>query len=213
MQTLTEKLLNVSPDGCFSTDDLFHFVSGSADARHSLIKRAVVAGEIIRVRRGLYCLGPPYRRDPVNLHTVAQYIYGPSYISLESALSYHGWIPEAVYTVTSASVGESKTFRTPLGTFRYTRIPQNRFFSAVERTVGDGSRDIALIARPIKALADYVYAYRKDWNSLDPVVHDLRIDREDLATVSEEDLEEAMESYRSRRVRRFLSAVRSELGS
>ena len=44
-------------------------------------------------------------------------------------------------TVTSASVGESKTFRTPLGTFRYTRIPQNRFFSAVERTVGDGSRD------------------------------------------------------------------------
>lgn len=213
MQTLTERLLNVSPDGCFSADDLAQFVPGSSDARYSLVKRAVASGEIIRLRRGLYCLAPAYRRSPVNLYAVAQHIYGPSYISLESALSRHGWIPEAVYTVTSVCVGESKTFRTPIGVFSFTRVPQISFYSAVERDVDDGSRDVALIARPIKALADYVYAYRKDWSSLDPVIHDLRIDREDLADVTDEELDEAIESYRSRRVRRFLAAVRSELNS
>ncbi len=208
--TLTETLLTASPHDCFTAADIAHHVPGTDDARYSLVKRAVTAGEIIRIRRGLYCLAPAYRRAPLNLFAVAQYIYGPSYISLESALSHHGWIPEAVYTVNSTCIGESKTFQTPLGNFSYTRVPQNLFYAGVTRETSDASSAVALVARPIKALADYVYAYRKDWRTSRPAIESLRIDPQDLASVPRDDLEEVVLSYRSGRVRRFLAALQAE---
>lgn len=212
MQTLTERLLDTAPHECFTAEDLTYYLAGSDDARYGLVKRALAAREVIRLRRGLYCLAPQYRRHPVNLFALAQHVYGPSYVSLESALSYHGWIPEAVYAVTCAAFGESKEFATPLGTFRYTRVPQTLFYGAVERLTGEGLGDVALVARPIKALADYVYAYRKDWRSIAPVINSLRVDEEDLFAVSRAELEELIGSYRSRRVRRFLESIGLELG-
>ena len=210
MQTLTELVLSHSQHSCFSVEELVHLIPGTDDARYNLVKRALAAGEIIRIRRGLYCLAPQYRRSPLNLFAVAQHVYGPSYISLESALSHHGWIPEAVYTVTSASFGESTVFETPVGTFSYTRVPQDSFYAAVDRVPDTASGDIALIARPLKALSDYVYAYRKDWSSSEPAIESLRIEPEDLSELSSKEIEEVMHSYRNKRVIRFLSALREE---
>jgi predicted transcriptional regulator of viral defense system len=212
MQTLTEILVTTHPRPCISAEDLAHYVPGSDDARYGLVKRAIAAGELLRLRRGLYCLAPAYRRVPLNLFALAQYIYGPSYISLESALSHHGWIPEGVYSVTSVCTGESKMFRTPVGTFRYSRIPQNIFYAAVTRETSGDAGDVVLIARPVKALADYVYVYRKDWGTPEPAIQSLRIDQEDLAGISSDDIDEAMESYRSKRVLRFLAGLRKEYG-
>ena len=78
----------------------------------------------------------------------------PSYISLESALSHHGWNPEGVLSVTSVCSGESNTFRTPVATFRYSRIPQNLFYAAVVRETTSDTGDVMLIAQPVKALAE-----------------------------------------------------------
>lgn len=210
MQTLTEILITAHPRSWVTAQDLAHYVPGSHDARYGLVKRAVAAGELVRVRRGLYCLARAYRSTPLNLFALAQYIYGPSYISLESALSHHGWIPEAVYTITSTCLGESKTFRTPVGTFSYSTVPQNTFYAAVARETHDVNGDVTLIARPLKALADYVYVYRKNWATPEPVLGSLRIDPEQLADVSPDDMDETMESYRSKRVLRFLSGLRRE---
>jgi hypothetical protein len=38
--------------------------------------------------------------DPLEL---AQLVHGPGYVSLETALSHHGWIPEGVYAITNVS--------------------------------------------------------------------------------------------------------------
>lgn len=210
MQRLTEILITADSRPCVTAEDLAHYIPGSDDARYGLVKRAIAAGEIIRIRRGLYCLAPTYLKTPLNLFALAQYVYGPSYVSLESALSHHGWIPEAVYTVTSTSIGESRTFHTPLGTFSYSRIPQNVFYAAVTRESDDATGDVALIATPVKALADYVYVYRKEWLTPDPAIRSLRIDPEDLASVPTDDLDETMESYRNKRVLRFLAGLRRE---
>lgn len=211
MQRLTEIILKTHIHPFFTSEDLSQYVSGTDDARHGLVKRAIAAGEIVRIRRGLYCLSREYRRTPINLFALAQYIYGPSYISLESALSHYGWIPEAVYTVTSVCIGESKTFRTPIGVFTYTRVPQNTLYSGVTRESDDATGTITLVARPLKALADYVYVYRRDWTTTRPVLNSLRIDRESLESVTSEDLDETLKTYRSRRVQRFLAGIRSEL--
>ncbi|MEX2443124.1 MAG: type IV toxin-antitoxin system AbiEi family antitoxin domain-containing protein [Alkalispirochaeta sp.] len=212
MQRLTEILVTTHPRDCITAEDLAHYMPGSDDARYGLVKRAIAAGELVRLRRGLYCLAPAYRRAPLNLFALAQYIYGPSYISLESALSHHDWIPEGVYSVTSVCTGESKMFQTPVATFRYSRVPQNIFYAAVARETASDAGDAMLIARPVKALADYVYVNRKDWGTPGPALQSLRIDPEDLAGISADDMNETMESYRSKRVLRFLSGLRKEYG-
>ncbi len=122
MQKLTEIALEKIPQGVFTDANLQNLLRGSDDRRYGLVKRALAAGEVVRIRRGLYSLAPKYLRQPLDLYSLAQKIYGPSYISLESALSYHGWIPEAVYLVASVCAKRSAQFNTPLGNFSFQRI-------------------------------------------------------------------------------------------
>ena len=123
MQKLTEIAIEKSGTGTFTLMEMARWVGGNSNRQFALLKRALKSGEIIRIRRGLYCLSSKYMRRKVDPLVLAQRIHGPSYISLETALSYHGWIPEAVYAVTSASLGRSREFETPLGHFSFTRIP------------------------------------------------------------------------------------------
>lgn len=108
-------------------------------------------GKLIRVRRGLYV---PADTSGISLLTLANKIYGPSYVSFETALAYYGLIPERTETVTSASIGKnkSKLFQTPLGVFSYKSVPASVFPYGVER-LGDENAPF-LIASPEKALCD-----------------------------------------------------------
>ena len=210
MNTLTEQILESMPQGPFSSQDVATLFPGSEDRRYALVKRAIAGGEIVHVRRGLYCLAPKYQRNRVNPFAIAQRIYGPSYISLESALSWHGWIPEAVYSIASASFKKSKEFETPLGMFAYYRIPQKVFYKDVQR-ISDETQSVILMASPLKALADYVYVHKKEWASIEPVVGSLRIDPEELQQIPRGSLEDLISNYSSSRVRRFLDAIGKDL--
>ena len=211
MNTLTEKIFEISPQGYFTSHEAAVLFPGSADRRYGLVKRAMAGGEIIQIRRGLYCLAPKYRKKNIDPLALAEHIHGPSYISLESALSWHGWIPEAVYTVTSVALGKSKEFRTPLGVFSYTPVPQKILYAGVDRLT-DGAGDVFFMASPIKALADYVYVHRKDWAGFEPCVEDLRIDHEEMMATTVDEIDQLLENYTSRRVRRFLEGVVKEFG-
>mgnify|MGYP000973465885 FL=1 len=211
MNKLTEKIFENAPYGYFTSQETAILFPDSEDRRYGLVKRAIAGGQIIHIRRGLYCLAPKYQKKKLNLYALAEHLYGPSYVSLESALSWHGWIPEAVYTLTSASLGKSKEFKTPLGAFSYNRVPQKVFYAGVERLT-DEAGDAFLMAQPIKALADYVYVHKKDWTGLTPAAEDLRIEPDEFESVAVEEIDELIENYTSRRVVRFLKGVRKELG-
>ena len=64
----------------------------------SKLSRMAKSGEYFPITKGIY---ETDRHTPAYL--LAGSIYGPSYISFEYALSFYGMIPEAVYTVTSAT--------------------------------------------------------------------------------------------------------------
>ena len=211
MNKLTEKIFENAPYGYFTSQEAATLFPDSEDRRYGLVKRAIAGGEILHIRRGLYCLAPKYQKKKLNLYALAEHLYGPSYVSLESALSWHGWIPEAVYTLTSASLGKSKEFKTPLGAFSYNRVPQNVFYAGVERLT-DEAGDAFLMAQPIKALADYVYVHKKDWAGLTPAAEDLRIEPDEFESVAVAEIDELIGNYISRRVVRFLKGVRKELG-
>jgi len=107
MNIITEKFLDV-PTGIFTSTDVALTFPGTDDSRHAKVKRALASKEIQGVRRGLYCLARPYRRYPINVYALAQRVHGPSYVSMESALSYHGWIPESVRVCTSTNLKRQK---------------------------------------------------------------------------------------------------------
>jgi hypothetical protein len=220
MQKLTETVLEKSDTGTFTLMEVARWVGGSSNRRFALLKRALKSGEVIRVHRGLYCLAAKYLRRKPDPLVLAQRIYGPSYISLETALSYHEWIPEAVYAITSASMDRSREFSTPLGHFSFTRIPQKVFYTEVTRIEKDGGskseqgfhiNESFLMASPLKALADYVYAHRLDWVSANPVIESLRVDESSLSGVKVETLDRLLDNYSSPRVRRFLEGLRKDL--
>lgn len=179
-------------------------------ALDALLKRAVKNQDIIRYRRGLYGLSPRYLHEPLQPFALAQYLDGPSYISLESALSYYGWIPEAVYTVTSVSMNRSKSFDTPAGLFSFTGISQRTFFAGVNvgQTTSGGQ---FMVASPLKALADYCYVHRLKWQSVSFLLDSLRLEEEELKTLHVRDFDALNGVYPQRRVIEFLAGLRKEL--
>jgi hypothetical protein len=67
------------------------------------------------------------------------------------------------------------------------------------------------LATPLKALADTVYAHRRDWYSAAPVVESLRVDDESLAELTGELFDEVLSAYKPGRVSRFLAGLRKDL--
>ena len=212
MTKLTEKVLSFAPHEIITSHDLTSLLPNrSPDSRYGLVKRALAAGELLRLRRGLYCLAPQFQRQALSPYLLAQHLCGPSYVSLETALSYHHWIPEAVHAIASVTSCKSTQFQTPLGRFTYTRIPQKILYDYVDR-LETAATGIVFVAQPLKALADYVYVHKRDWTGLGPVVTSLRIDDAEFEQVTEAELAGLAENYPSRRVKRFLAGLKKDLG-
>ncbi len=79
----------------------------------------LASGEVIRLKKGFYTFPEYLRRAPLNPCSVANMLYGPSYVSCDYALSYYGMIPEKVELVTSMTTGRPREFSTPVGRFAY----------------------------------------------------------------------------------------------
>ncbi len=189
--------------------DLAVIYLGEETRRYDAVKLALKKGVLIGLRRGLYLIGPPYTKKQPDPFEIAGVIYGPSYISLESALSYHSWIPEAVYTTTSVSAKRSKTFETPLGVFRYSHVPSAPFFLNVERIESNGS--IFIMAEPWKAIADMIYCYKKNWSSIHDLSSDLRIELDDIKNSDLQSLSHIAKNYGSQTVRKILLKLEKDI--
>lgn len=110
-------------------------------------------GELIRVKKGLYIVAPRQGSAFVSRKLIANHLYGPSYVSLESALAFHQLIPERVYSVRSVTIKRTKSYNTPLGVFDYRRISEAYYPIGVQQYESDNNTNF-LIASPEKALCD-----------------------------------------------------------
>ena len=119
------------------------------------LARWVKDGRVVRIHKGVYTLAEPYRKVKPDLLVVANTVKTPSYVSLHTALSWHGMIPEQVKVVTSVTTGRPQEMETPLGRFAYRHVHLGVFEGY--RRVALGDQATALLARPEKALLDLVY--------------------------------------------------------
>lgn len=114
-------------------------------------------GKIIRLKRGMYVVSPNVTKQLLSTELIANHIYGPSYVSMESALHYYGLIPEQVYTVRSMTVNRSRKFENPIGSFEYITTPEKYYSIGISQQTAL-SKYTFLIASPEKALCDMISA-------------------------------------------------------
>lgn len=146
------------------------------------VSQLIKTGVVTRIKKGVYVDG---RRDLSTLpvrETAANLMYGPSYISLQFALSSHRLIPETAIQVTSVTFKKTKHYHTPLGDFTYRSVPERYYPYGVLRR--GGALGIPyLIACPEKAVMDMLY-FATDLRSMQDVrsylLDDLRLDEHSL---------------------------------
>ena len=145
----------------FSPRDFQALFNVSKSATQKFIHQYTKKGLFLKVRNGLYVLKdriPPY-------FLLANKTYEPSYISLETALSYYGLIPETVYSVTSITTKPTREFDVLGVSFDYFKIKSSVFCGYRLQRIQDSNYSF-LIAEPEKALADYLYFTALDKRSL-----------------------------------------------
>lgn len=116
-------------------------------------------GSLIRLKKGLYVVSTELSQQKLSRELVSNHLLSPSYVSLESALSYYGLIPEKVYSVRSVTTKRAKQFATPLGNFEYITVPENYYAIGVRQEIVNNEYAF-LIASPEKAIADMILTTR-----------------------------------------------------
>ena len=175
------------------------------------------SGDLIRLKKGLYLISPTLSNQTLSIELIANHLYGPSYISLEYALQYHGLIPERVQAVTSVTTGRSRKFLTPAGLFIYRMISKDAFRIGMDRAEIDANRSF-LIAVPEKAVADKLQQVRgigiqTQTALLRYMESDLRIDTSALLKMNPDYLDSIAHGYRSRKIRLLSGLIRRLKGS
>jgi len=111
--------------------------------------------ELISIRRGLYTIGPKLDLPSPEPFLIANHLRGPSYVSLESALSYWNMIPERVYEISSVTTKTSKLYKTPVGRYSYKQL-RTPYYSYGIKSIEYSSKQAVLIASREKALCDKI---------------------------------------------------------
>lgn len=218
MQTLSERVLHLNPPGGLFDDAVVRvlFPEHTEGARRALVHRSARHREVLRLKPGLYCLDAPLRRTHSHPFVVAAALHWPSHVSLETALAFHGLIPEAVLGVASVTARRSRCFSTPLGFFEYTRVPMTDPFAGVQAVKLD-RRAWAFVASPLRAIADLLYVRKReiedDEGALDFLLGSMRVEREDLEAIDWEDLDDMLRALRSQRVRCLLTHLKDRIAA
>jgi len=148
------------------------------------ISELVKAGLLTILKNGLYVPGTKSRLNTAEPFLIANHLWGPSYVSMESALSYWGLIPERVHEITSMTTKATKRYQNAIGRFTYKHLDVP-YYSLGIKQVTLKDRQTAMIASPEKALCDKIIAtpgvfLRSIKQTMEFLVEDLRIEEDYL---------------------------------
>lgn len=173
------------------------------------ILRMVKNEELVRLKNGFYLISEKIQQGTTRIipfEQIANLLYGPSYVSMEWALSFYGLIPERVHTVTSMTLGRNKEYRTAVGDFAYYSLSSESYSIGITKKKSPDFVGGFLIASPEKALADMVYKTCKNLDReqlKDELLQAKRIDRSCFHELNKDLVEEIAKSYRSKSVHHF----------
>jgi hypothetical protein len=150
------KSLGITP---VSTDVLYSLFS-DLKCPENKVSKLESKGLVVRIKRDLYVVSQKVHNQKISSELVANQLYEPSYVSLESALAYYGLIPERLSSIRSVCMKPCKRYETPIGRFEYVRVHE-KYYSVGVKQVAIGNSQL-LIATPEKALCDKIgYTQKK----------------------------------------------------
>jgi predicted transcriptional regulator of viral defense system len=149
------ELLNITRNNPVFPSSLLLAGKGTAGSVRRQLDRWVKSGRLLQLRRGIYSVAPPYQAEAPHPFLVANHLRKPSYVSLQSALSYYGMIPESVPVTTSVTTGRPEELQTPLGRFVFRHVKKTAFFGYRQNEISLGQS--VFLASPEKALLDLLY--------------------------------------------------------
>jgi hypothetical protein len=151
MTELAEKLRAFGPVPMKGAD--LSGILSDFDSPKDKLVYMVKQGQLLRLKRDLYCVSSKITGERYSLPLIANHLYGPSYVSLETALSYYQLIPDRVVSTQSVVSKRARRFSSPLGIFTYQTVPADYYSIGIRQEVA-GNRFAYLIASPEKALCD-----------------------------------------------------------
>lgn len=206
----TIELKNALPLSIFSHEMIYSLLEKSISNVNEKISNLVKNGELVRLKKGFYTFSKLYQTKPINLISVANTLYSPSYVSFDYALSYYGMIPERVNEVTSATSKNEKLFDTPIGRFSYKKVSPEAYSLGIDWVYDDieGGR---FIATAEKALCDKIKYDRgigtlTQASMIEYLKYDLRIDI--TKPLNYELIEIIATAYKSRNLKTLATIVK-----
>lgn len=114
-------------------------------------------GLLFRLKKGLYVVSPEIHGKALSKELMSNHLYGPSYVSMESALSHYNLIPERVFEIRAMTTKRGKVFSTPLGNFEYVKAKEDYFGIGIRQEIVDDSY-AWMVASPEKAICDMIFS-------------------------------------------------------
>lgn len=149
------------PEGCFTIHQSKAFFP--TFDRNSLT-RWTQKGLLIKLKKEWYAF-PEMLQRPDFARYIAGRIYRPSYISLHTALSIYGMIPEAVASITSVTTLKTAHIENRFGQYAYQNVKEQMFFGykpvalPAAAAAVNPPQQAWMLAFPEKALLDLLYLY------------------------------------------------------
>ena len=164
-------------------------------------------GKIIRLKRGMFVISPKISRQTLSTELIANHLYGPSYVSMETALRYYGLIPEQVYTIRSMITNRSKKFENTIANFEYITVGKEYYCIGVKQQIENNCT--FLIATPEKALCDMIVAtphlqIQSTKTLLSYLEDDLRFDMSDFEKMDVTIIKQCIETGKKKNILKLL---------
>lgn len=184
------RTLEQFPDGLFTTTELVKlFPKVSLNTLYARLKRLKNHGAILELKHGQYLLSSKNPSD----FTIANFLYAPSYVSLESALSMKSIITGFPHQITSVTTKKTRTFTLDNKEFAFHHLPTRWFF-------GFEKINRELIADKEKALLDFLYFCFKGLRQADK-------NELDLSEVNRKKIQEYLKIINNARFTKFVKKI------
>lgn len=157
---------------------------------YKLLQRLEGAGVINRIIKGKY----HFSFKEIHDFELANFLVNPSYISLESALSFYGILPQFPYTITSVTPRKSRAIIYQEKEYQFSHLKRNYFFGFVKK-------ENFLVASPEKALLDELYFMAKK-------LRKIHFEDLDLGQINKKRLKRMSQKYRFLPLRNLIKELK-----
>ncbi len=155
----------------------------------SILKRLQDDGILQRLEKDKYRI----LQKNVSSFQLANFLYEPSYISLETALSYWGILPQFPFEITSVTLKKTVTKSVDDIVYSYSHL-SNTMYGLYTK------EEEFLIATPEKSLFDQLYLVARGWRTLD-------LDECDLSNVNKKEFLRICTMLQDDRVNRWMEGL------